>query len=57
AVFEVNGPQKSDYRDEVGSITGSHVCRACGGPRFKRNVCARCGANANDVRGMNSPTT
>lgn len=26
---------------------GGFVCRACGGPRFGRAVCAKCGANAN----------
>lgn len=28
-------------------LGGGNVCRACGGPRFGRKVCARCGANAN----------
>ena len=27
-------------------LGGGNVCRACGGPRFGRTVCAKCGANA-----------
>eukprot|EP00752_Nemacystus_decipiens_P018220 g16349.t1 len=30
---------------------GGRVCRECGGPRFGRTVCAKCGANANSWRG------
>ncbi|CAB1110135.1 unnamed protein product [Ectocarpus sp. CCAP 1310/34] len=35
----------------MAELGGGRVCRACGGPRFGRTVCAKCGANANSWRG------
>lgn len=31
---------------------GGNVCRACGGPRFGRLVCASCGAHAKALAGV-----
>lgn len=34
----------------VPELGGGNVCRACGGPRFGRKVCAACGAHASTWR-------
>ncbi|CAM9629410.1 unnamed protein product [Scytosiphon promiscuus] len=46
-----SGSQRASGGLGLSSSLVGIVCRECGGPRFGRTVCAKCGANANSWRG------